>query len=424
MDTFYPDGLLFACASFVVSLSVGSAVFWFLPGCFSAAASLSAVVVPVAGLIAPGLGVVVAFVFALFSALVLLFVVNFGPVVRRSFTRALWLPSLPDLALGCVLSAGLLGWWPVVALGVGLRSLPYALAFAPGWVGVLVWAALVSLFCMVVGTWFVWRGFVWGWWAFGLVFCGVRAVTLKMVPVGVVILHVLLEGWFLSVETPALVRWAFSPLFGPNLGPEKVQDVFVAREEDERLSGLANRWAEVEGIAHLSACGVLGTSRLRPRGAATRRLQSLLGGARGCVGAFVGRRWTPDLPSRDRSPVLNSLLATMGTEAKLLGIGVASSHSEGDGFYVLMERPDLSRELVFPALDAVLSRYAGLRLRDAPTLIGLRSRAADWFKTRGLSPWVVPLALPSAVARAMEVGPVERSAVRRIRSLGVSLDRC
>ncbi|AZT88669.1 hypothetical protein ThAV1_gp1 [Trichoderma harzianum ambiguivirus 1] len=181
------------------------------------------------------------------------------------------------------------------------------------------------------------------------------------------------------------------------------------------------KWlSSLEGIAHVSACGVVGpTSRYRPRSRFYRRLQDTLQGPRGCVGTFLAGRWSPDLPSEGRSPALNALLVLRDGGVKVLGMGAVPTKSDRDGDFALVQHPNGEREIVLFNLLGRLSRYASLRERDGKLLMGLRSRAADWLREVGCPAWVTPLVLPSAVARAMEVDCVEAQALGRLARSGL-----
>jgi hypothetical protein len=174
--------------------------------------------------------------------------------------------------------------------------------------------------------------------------------------------------------------------------------------------------ADVEGVALVAACGTAGAvPRLRPRGRLACRLGAALGGARGVAGSFIRGRWTPDLPSADRSPMLNALLAVSREELKVLGVGTFPTRTGLDGDYVLVESREGERRLVIPNLLGRLSTYAALRARDEDLLLGLRARAVTWLKEVGAPAWVAPLCLSSSVADAFEVSTLEENAWARLR---------
>lgn len=181
---------------------------------------------------------------------------------------------------------------------------------------------------------------------------------------------------------------------------------------------LGQSWCSAEGLAHVSASGAFDVPRFRPRGRLTRRLQQALQVPFGRVGSFWRGRWTPDLPSQKRSPVLNALLACRKDGTKLLGAGAVQTPNPGDGLYVVVESSQGQRELVFPALWARLSRYACMRERTPELLHGVRARASQWFKESGCPSWVVPLALPSAVVAAVLESQPEILAKSRLREQG------
>lgn len=181
---------------------------------------------------------------------------------------------------------------------------------------------------------------------------------------------------------------------------------------------LGQLWCSAEGLAHVSASGACVVPRFRPRGRLTRRLQHVLQVPFGRVGSFLRGRWTPDLPSQKRSPLLNALLACRKGGAKLLGAGAVQATDPGDGLYVVVETSQGCHELVFPALWARLSRYASMRERTPELLHGVRARASQWFKESGCPSWVVPLALPFAVAAAVLESVPETVAKSRIVASG------
>jgi len=174
--------------------------------------------------------------------------------------------------------------------------------------------------------------------------------------------------------------------------------------------------ANIEGVALVAACGSAGAvPRLRARGRFACRLQTVLGGARGVAGSFVRGRWTPDLPSADRTPTLNALLAVAREELKVLGVGTFPTKTGRDGDYVLVESRDGERRLMIPNLLGRLSTYAALRARDEDLLLGLRARAVTWFKDVEAPAWVAPLCLSSCVADAFGVSRQEEAAWARLR---------
>lgn len=155
-------------------------------------------------------------------------------------------------------------------------------------------------------------------------------------------------------------------------------------------------------VAAKSVTGHLATGRPRRRARWVRALQDELGGKFGVVGRLMRGRWVPDLPSVDRSDVQNYLLSSVENGARILGGGFEEvAEGDGrDGVYFVVETSE-SRELVFPALLGSLRQYALFRKRDSSLLLGLRSRASEWCKARGFRPWVVDMAVCSAVTMSM-----------------------
>lgn len=222
-------------------------------------------------------------------------------------------------------------------------------------------------------------------------------------------------------EFPVLVWFLIRLFFRPSPAPLPVEQGAMATLFGQGLPE-GTQFALAEGLVHCSTSGALSSvPRLRPRGRATRALQGLLQGPVGSVGKFIRGRWVPDLPASRRSPVLNALLATSGSEMKLLGVGVIQSTvAPVDNYvYVVVETPE-GRELVFPALAARLSQYSLLRERTPELLRGLRARAVDWLKESKLPGWVGPLVLPTAVARACLKLSTETLAETMLEKAGLS----
>lgn len=177
--------------------------------------------------------------------------------------------------------------------------------------------------------------------------------------------------------------------------------------------------ATMEGVALVAACGSAGAvPRLRARGLLACRLQSALGGPHGCASRFLAGRWVPDLPSSDRGPMVNSLLAIQRSGVKVLGVGTVPTATGVDGDYVLVESQEGERRLVLPSLHSQLAQYATFRSRDPALLEGLRSRAVRWFKEVECPSWVPLLCLPSSIADAFSVSAMEAQAAARIGELG------
>jgi len=283
------------------------------------------------------------------------------------------------------------------------------LTWVPLWLAIPLWVLAMAglwlgllLLLFVPSLWRLCRFLIRGFWK----------ALLKMV----------FLGWqfgYLLAEFPGLARWLLSsPVSDTYLGLECTVNISDGdREAAQRGIG----WSSAEGIALASACCVVGpTQRFRPRGVYTRRLQSALGATRGGVAAFFRRRWTPDLPSERRSPILNTLLALRDNETKILGLGSFQTKDAGEGDFVLVENRRGDREVIVPTLAGVLSRYVTLRARDSKTFVGVRSRASDWFKRVEAPSWAVQLCLPGAVVAAMTISGFEQSAMGRLSAMGVS----
>lgn len=342
-------------------------------------------------------------------------------------------------------------WEPVLLAFLRLLAAPFRWSVTPFEVlGALSWAVFgrwglgLAIFTgglarVVFLVCFGFLGNVWAVWSFLLVGCplvlgaflfGWLLLSLPAAARGVVwrahlalkllrCVIVLSWEWFvLFGELPGLFRHLRAPR--PPVLPVEVKKgksnlplAFL------QAPALGQSWAQAENLAHVSASGAVMVPRFRPRGRLTRRLQQVLEVPFGRAGSFLRGRWTPDLPSHSRSPVLNALLSCRKDGAKLLGVGAVQTADPGDGLYVVVETAQRERELVFPALWARLSRYACMRERTPELLHGVRARAAQWFKEVGVPGWVVPLALPSAcVAAVMESVP-ELEAKLRLRAAGL-----
>jgi len=223
-------------------------------------------------------------------------------------------------------------------------------------------------------------------------------------------------------EFPSLVRVLYGQLFfGSSTQPLRVEQGAGAIPSAQDLAGGA-RLALAEGLAHVSASGALShVPRLRARGRATNALQGLLEGPCGAAGDFLRGRWTPDLPSQDRSPILNALLATSSQEMKLLGVGAIRTNA-GPGYkrvvYLIVETPH-GREMVIPALLARLQQYSLMRERTPELLRGLKARAVEWMKEQEVPAWVSALAVPGCVARACLRTTTEIGAESLLESAGL-----
>lgn len=160
----------------------------------------------------------------------------------------------------------------------------------------------------------------------------------------------------------------------------------------------------LQGGGPAAPSGVVFT-RLRPRARWVRALEACLGGRKGCVAAFVGRRWRPDLPDNGRPCIQNYLLGSIEGGARLLGGGVAAAKGEedenpADRIYFIVDSGS-GGELVFPALLGNLRTYALFRKRDRELCGALRTRAQGWCKGVGLRPHIMDMAVAGAVPMAM-----------------------
>jgi len=150
--------------------------------------------------------------------------------------------------------------------------------------------------------------------------------------------------------------------------------------------GLTQVW---DGVAPR---GVTSTHvlRLRRRQRWVCRLQDMLGGNQGVVGAIVRGRWKPDLPKDDGSaPMLDFVTTLVEDGAKVLGGGTYSpveGYATGE-VYLHLLLSDGVRCTVIPSLVAELQCYAAFRPRSAAVLQSLKHRALDWVKRSQLG-WV------------------------------------
>lgn len=220
-------------------------------------------------------------------------------------------------------------------------------------------------------------------------------------------------GWLLEVAAAWLLRGSLAP---PPVS--RAEEVFCdlgsdSGENRARILGMA--YALENSVEHASlTSGGLTPSRLRSRSTWTNRLQHHLGGRAGIVGDLVRRRWTPDLPSSDRTLSANSFLGLFDGEAKLLGGGVMPSTSDGKQYPFLVVETGAGRLVVAPDLLAHLYLYACFRPRTRDLLSGLRSRAREWFREHGIADLASALVLPDTVAAAFRESAPERLARERL----------
>jgi len=339
-------------------------------------------------------------------------------VWREPFRVAYW----PDV-LSALFPAffGLWGLLPSLAFGLYWRLLLCLAVVSGPWLSLTVWVlgTVFGLFWVVVlllvmRVIFTWRSVLKG---------ALRRSSL-LLSLGLVLVRVLAHvlnflAWPVS-RVPGLERLAWwllrDDLSWESLPPSSILDLPDAVRED------------VRGVAAKSVTGRLATGRLRRRARWVCALQEEFGGRVGVVSAVLGRRWVPDLPTRRLSDVANYVLASVQNGASVLGGGheKISDGDERDGVYFIVETAE-SQELVFPALLGSLRQYALFRERNSSLVFGLRSRASEWCRARGLRPWVADLAACSAVSLACmpsthEVSsrPLVESAIRASTPLSES----
>jgi len=160
-------------------------------------------------------------------------------------------------------------------------------------------------------------------------------------------------------------------------------------------------------------------ARLRPRARWVRALEAVLGGRKGIVARFCGRRWTPDLPETDRAGIQNYLLGSVEGGVRFLGGGTVIADSEEgakpDLVYFIVDTGDSEGSVIFPYLLGSLRTYALYRKRDSLLLGALRTRAQGWCKGMGLAPHIMDLAVAGATSMAMMPSRHEQLACARAR---------
>jgi len=226
--------------------------------------------------------------------------------------------------------------------------------------------------------------------------------------------HVTL-GWLLEVFLAWWFRGSQAP--PPVLRDEVTMDPAVPMVG--LASGRGSVYAQVANLPHASvAAGGLTPARLRARARWACRLQEYLGGRPGVIGRLVKGRWEPDLPSPGRPLAVNALLATLGGGAKLLGGGVLPSSDVGVHEPFVVVQTERGREVLVPSLYGRLTRYACFRPRDLDLLLGLKSRAQEWFREARLPECLAAVVLMPSVARAFAVSGPEASALDVLAEAG------
>jgi hypothetical protein len=330
-------------------------------------------------------------------------------------------------------SAGLPLWPEVFLLGLlswvsnTARLLEWGLRFPPVNVrSLLEFGLVVGLYVRATLAWLTalaWGSDVvfWGllvpttvrWWVLGSLLAG-RGVRVLLVRLWLWLGRHTTLGWLLEL----LLAWCLR-------GSKAPPPVLRVEEDDPGADTYVgtSAWytkavSTAENVPRASvAAGGLTPSRVRKRAVWVRRLEDYLGSRGGAIGRLVRGRWEPDLPSTRRSFVANALLGLSEDGLKLLGGGALLGKDARPLVYVVAETPD-GREVLFPELLGRLARFSAFRCRDSTLWAGLRSRASEWCKDKGLQETVAALVLPTHVARAFLVSATERLATSLVENHG------
>jgi len=218
-------------------------------------------------------------------------------------------------------------------------------------------------------------------------------------------------GWLLELAAAWLYRGTLAP---PPVLQADVPPRLSLDKGENRSHVLGMGFADEAKVVHASAtAGGLTPSRHRKRSVWTNRLQAYLGGRGGTVGRLVTRRWVPDLPSADLPGPANALLGLLDCEAKLLGGGVMPTTGDEHEVFLVVETMK-GRLVICPELLASLTLYACFRPRTQELLAGLRSRAREWFATKGIPASAAVFALPDTVVASFAETAPERLARERL----------
>lgn len=225
-------------------------------------------------------------------------------------------------------------------------------------------------------------------------------------------------GWLLECVAAWVVREKAPP---PVLEVEGYNTLDVIGGPQESRLARLHGWAfsQGENLPHASVvAGEEYLSRRRKRARWVNALQDYLGGRPGIVGRLIRRRWEPDLPSDRRSRETNALLGILDVDVKLCGGGAIPTKGDArNGIFVVLETP-YGRQVVLLSLFGRLSRFAALRCRDSSLWGGLRSRALEWCKSKGISPVDSALLIPAAVSLAFLTTRSEKIAASLLENHG------
>lgn len=223
-------------------------------------------------------------------------------------------------------------------------------------------------------------------------------------------------GWLLEL----MLAWVYRG----TTAPPPVQRAEVTIDGTIPMAQLAHGrgivYAQAANLPHASVvAGGLTPARLRRHSRWVGMLQEYLGGRPGVVGELVRGRWIPDLTSTGRPLTVNSVLALLDGEAKLLGGGVLPTDDlmRHEPFLVV-ELLGKGRQVIVPNLMGRLCRNTFGRERDSSLLAQLRSRAVEWCADAKVAASVVPLIVPGHVALAMVETAPERLAREQLEEDG------
>jgi len=300
----------------------------------------------------------------------------------------------------------LLWWVPAAVLRAVLGSAAGVALNGVTWFEFSPWAFYLLWLPYTVAQWVIFL-----WWA-GRVLSGI----LWLLWIG--LFRRLTLGWFLELAAAWVLRGSLAP--PPVLAADDTSP--LGTDRGERLAYvLGMEYAQEANVTHASVtAGGLTPSRLRGRSVWTNRLQAYLGGRPGIVGDLVRRRWVPDLPSSERPLSVNALLGLLDHDAKLLGGGVLPYSGEPDLDKNSPAEPFLvvetakGRVVICPTLLAHLSLYACFRPRTQELLAGLRSRAREWLREKGIAELASAFVLPDTVAASFSETAPERLARERL----------
>jgi len=224
-------------------------------------------------------------------------------------------------------------------------------------------------------------------------------------------------GWLLEYSLAWVLRGSWAP---PSV--LRGEDIYIAGVPAPEADLAGNQFAQAAGITFASVtAGGLTPARCRRRSRWVRSLQEYLGGRDGAVGELIRGRWIPDLPSSDRPLAVNTVLALLDGDTKVLGGGLLRCDDpEANEPFIICQR-DSGREVIVPNLLGRLCRNTFGRERDSSLLAQLRSRAVEWCVSHKVVESVIPLIVPGHVALALRETAPERLARESLEEDGFPL---